>query len=222
VEALLSLSHSDSKLCPGHVCIRSEGKSCSDLGRVLVLNDLPAWDLPTPLPSARRLPPPVPGEPPAPPVALVDEPSSAYNDAPPPANKKSDLPRVNTHPEDESHFDVESPPPRPRVSMSIFPEGKSYPDVCPVLVPNDPVARMNYFWDKVRHPFAAAPLAAPPAPPAPATPVVGRCRLIVSKPVLKARLVSALETKIFYTAFKCCFQFQRAPLHRGQLRGILR
>jgi hypothetical protein len=41
---------------------------------------------------------------------------------------------------------------------------------------------------------------------------VGRCRLPISKPELKARLVSALETKMRRTAFKLCFQFQLAPL----------
>jgi hypothetical protein len=45
--------------------------------------------------------------------------------------------------------------------------------------------------------------------------LVGRCRLIVSKPELKVRLVSALETKMWRTAFKLCFQFQRAPLQPG-------
>jgi hypothetical protein len=36
--------------------------------------------------------------------------------------------------------------------------------------------------------------------------VVGRCRLPVSNPEIKARLVSALETKMWCTAFKRCFQ----------------
>ena len=37
---------------------------------------------------------------------------------------------------------------------------------------------------------------------------VGRCRLTVPKPVLKAKrpMVSALETIIWYTAFNWCFQ----------------
>ena len=36
------------------------------------------------------------------------------------------------------------------------------------------------------------------------------------RPVLKAPdLISARETKLRYTAFKLCFQFQRAPLYRG-------
>jgi uncharacterized membrane protein YgcG len=48
---------------------------------------------------------------------------------------------------------------------------------------------------------------------------VGRCRLTASKPVLKALMVSALETKRCCTAFKRCFQFQRAPLHRGEEAG---
>jgi hypothetical protein len=43
--------------------------------------------------------------------------------------------------------------------------------------------------------------------------------LIVSKPELKARLVSAIETKMWWTAFKRCFQFQRAPLHNGVGNG---
>ena len=36
---------------------------------------------------------------------------------------------------------------------------------------------------------------------------VGRCRFPVSKPELKARLVSALETKMLQTAFKFAFKF---------------
>jgi len=44
---------------------------------------------------------------------------------------------------------------------------------------------------------------------------VGRCRLPVSQPELKAYLVSVLETKMWCTAFKLCFQFQLAQLHRG-------
>jgi hypothetical protein len=44
---------------------------------------------------------------------------------------------------------------------------------------------------------------------------VGRCRLTVSKPGLKAPMVSTLETIIGKTAFKCSFQCQLAPLHRG-------
>jgi hypothetical protein len=55
--------------------------------------------------------------------------------------------------------------------------------------------------------------------------MVGRCRLTVSKPELKARLVSALETKMRRTAFKRCFQIQLAPLHHGGrpegLHGLL-
>jgi hypothetical protein len=46
-------------------------------------------------------------------------------------------------------------------------------------------------------------------------PEVGRCTLTLSKSVLKAPMVSALESKISQTAFNCCFQFQLAPLHRG-------
>ena len=49
--------------------------------------------------------------------------------------------------------------------------------------------------------------------------LVGRCRLTVSKPVLKAPVVSALETMIRYIAFKVCFQFQLTPLHPGG-RGV--
>jgi len=37
----------------------------------------------------------------------------------------------------------------------------------------------------------------------------------VARPVLKAPMVSALETRISYTAFDVYFQFQLAPLHRG-------
>ena len=48
---------------------------------------------------------------------------------------------------------------------------------------------------------------------------VGWCKLMVSKSVLRARLVSALETKIRYTAFKVCFQFQLAPLQHGGATG---
>jgi hypothetical protein len=44
---------------------------------------------------------------------------------------------------------------------------------------------------------------------------VGRCRLPVSKPVSKEPAVPALELIISYTAFKCCFQFQLAPLNPG-------
>jgi len=47
---------------------------------------------------------------------------------------------------------------------------------------------------------------------------VGRCRLTTAKPVLKAPMVSALETEGCCTAFKRCFQFQRAPLHHARLR----
>jgi len=43
--------------------------------------------------------------------------------------------------------------------------------------------------------------------------MAGRCRLTVSEPVLKAPMVSALETKIRCSAFKFCFQFQLVPLH---------
>ena len=44
---------------------------------------------------------------------------------------------------------------------------------------------------------------------------VGRCRLTISKPVLKASMVSALETRTSLTAFNGCFQFKLAPLHLG-------
>jgi len=58
-------------------------------------------------------------------------------------------------------------------------------------------------------------------------PVVGRCRLAVSKPVSKpvskAPLVSVLEATMRCNAFRHCFQYQLVPLHRGrrprQLRG---
>jgi hypothetical protein len=46
--------------------------------------------------------------------------------------------------------------------------------------------------------------------------MVGRCSLTVSKPVMKAPMVSAIETKIRGTAFKRCFQIQLAPLHTGR------
>jgi len=45
---------------------------------------------------------------------------------------------------------------------------------------------------------------------------VGRCRLTLSKPVLKTSPVSALETQMRLTAFKRCFQCQLAPLHLDQ------
>jgi len=51
---------------------------------------------------------------------------------------------------------------------------------------------------------------------------VGQCRLTVSKPVLKAPMVSALETIISFTAFKLCFQILLAPLRRGRRRVALR
>jgi len=44
--------------------------------------------------------------------------------------------------------------------------------------------------------------------------LVGRCTLAASEFVLKAPIVSALES-ISHTAFNCCFQFQLAPLHPG-------
>jgi hypothetical protein len=42
---------------------------------------------------------------------------------------------------------------------------------------------------------------------------VGRCRFTVSEPVLKAPMVSALDTIISQTAFILCIQFPLAPLH---------
>jgi hypothetical protein len=48
---------------------------------------------------------------------------------------------------------------------------------------------------------------------------VGRCSLTVSTPELKACLFSALASKMWWTAFKLCFQFQRAPLQRGGCGG---
>ena len=68
------------------------------------------------------------------------------------------------------------------------------------------------------HAGASSKRAAPttPAPPQNKTTrldtSVGRCRLTVSKPVLKAPMVSALETRM---AFNVCFQFQLSPLHLG-------
>jgi hypothetical protein len=44
---------------------------------------------------------------------------------------------------------------------------------------------------------------------------VGRRRLPVSNPELKARLVSTIETKIKWTACKRCFRIQCTPLQRG-------
>ena len=44
---------------------------------------------------------------------------------------------------------------------------------------------------------------------------VGRCTFIVSKPVVKAPQVSALETRISQTAFNVRFQLQLAALQRG-------
>jgi hypothetical protein len=46
----------------------------------------------------------------------------------------------------------------------------------------------------------------------------GRCRMTASKPVLKALMVSALETIIYRAAFKLCFQFKLAPLLLGLRR----
>jgi hypothetical protein len=50
---------------------------------------------------------------------------------------------------------------------------------------------------------------------------VGRCRLTVSKPELKAPTVTALEIVIPEIAFNVCFQFRLAPLHHGG-RGFRR
>ena len=44
---------------------------------------------------------------------------------------------------------------------------------------------------------------------------MGRCRLTGSKPVLKAPMVSALETLLTLIAFNVCFRFQLALLPRG-------
>jgi len=49
--------------------------------------------------------------------------------------------------------------------------------------------------------------------------VVGRCRLTVSIPVLKALMVSALEASIRLTACTSCFQSKLAPLQRGGPAG---
>ena len=45
--------------------------------------------------------------------------------------------------------------------------------------------------------------------------LVRRCRLPVSKPVLKAPTASALEAIIRWNAFTLGFQIQLAPLHPG-------
>jgi hypothetical protein len=50
---------------------------------------------------------------------------------------------------------------------------------------------------------------------------VGRCRLSLSTPVLKARLVSALETNIRENAFNFGFQIQRGPLRHGGARRVV-
>jgi hypothetical protein len=44
---------------------------------------------------------------------------------------------------------------------------------------------------------------------------VGRCRLTVSKPALKALAVSVLETRISITAFNGCCHIRLALLKRG-------
>jgi len=45
---------------------------------------------------------------------------------------------------------------------------------------------------------------------------VGRCRLTLSNPVLKAPISKHLRLReICWTAFKFCFQIQLAPLHQG-------
>jgi len=44
---------------------------------------------------------------------------------------------------------------------------------------------------------------------------VRRCRLPLSKPVLKAPMVSTLETTNRSISFKVCLQFQLAPLQQG-------
>jgi len=46
-------------------------------------------------------------------------------------------------------------------------------------------------------------------------PKAGRCRLTVSKLVLNAPMVSALEATICCSTFELRFQFQVAPLHQG-------
>ena len=51
---------------------------------------------------------------------------------------------------------------------------------------------------------------------------VGGCRLTVSTPVLKAPMVSALETLISSVAFSVCFQCQPAPLHQGAVHEVHR
>jgi hypothetical protein len=49
--------------------------------------------------------------------------------------------------------------------------------------------------------------------------LVGRCRLTVSKSVLIAPMVAALEATIRLIAFKLCFQFKLAPLSPGVCGG---
>jgi len=53
-------------------------------------------------------------------------------------------------------------------------------------------------------------------------PKVGRCRLAVSKPVLKAPTVPVLQTRISVTAFNVCFQNSLAPLYQGRGGGGVR
>ena len=48
--------------------------------------------------------------------------------------------------------------------------------------------------------------------------MVGRRRLTVSKPVLEAPMVPALDTIIRRSAFKLCFRIQLAPLNHGRAR----
>jgi hypothetical protein len=46
--------------------------------------------------------------------------------------------------------------------------------------------------------------------------MVGRCRLIGSKHVLKASVASALEARLSSTGFNGRFHFQLVPLHHGR------
>jgi hypothetical protein len=50
--------------------------------------------------------------------------------------------------------------------------------------------------------------------------LVGRCRLTVSKIVLKAHTVSALEATIRRNAFKLCVRYQLVPLQPGVARAV--
>ena len=59
---------------------------------------------------------------------------------------------------------------------------------------DEPLSNVAFNFNLRR--YTAEYLASPPPPEYSPPPLVGRCRLPVSKPELKARLVSALETKM--------------------------